>query len=162
MPEEGEDVTQEVTFSQGPYLAAAFLCETVLLEQDGRHSIIRIIDRVNRQSIGATPPEKMVPFDYSLDLYLSFKAGSARGPMMLRVRLEKPNGTSDQVLAREFYFEGDDERGVNLISHLRLGLGMTGLHWFDVVLDDKRVTRIPMRVAYSREIKQPPAPPPSA
>ena len=153
---QGEEVAQEVPFSQGPYLAAAFLCETVIQENDGRHSIIRIIDRVNRQSIGTNPPEEMEPFDYSLDLYLSFKAGSARGPMMLRVRLEKPNGASDQVFARELTFEGDDERGVNNVVHLRLGLGMTGLHWFDVILADQRVTRIPMRVAYSRDIRQPP------
>ena len=148
-------VTPEIPFSQGPYLAAAFLCETVLQEQDGRHSIIRISDRVNRQAIGSDPPETMEPFDYSLDLYLSFKAGAARGPMMLRVRLEKPDGASDQVFARELYFEGDDERGVNQVAHLRLGLGMTGLHWFDVILDDRRVTRIPLRVAYSREIRPP-------
>ena len=140
-------------FSQGPFLAAAFLCETVLQEQDGRHSIIRIIDRINRQAIGTDPPEDMLPFDYSLDLYLSFKAGSARGPMMLRVRLEKPDGSSSEVFARELYFEGDDERGVNNVAHLRLGIGLTGLHWFDVILADQRVTRVPLRVAYSREIR---------
>ena len=154
MPE-GEDMTQEVPFSQGPYLAAAFLCETVLQENDGRHSIIRIIDRINRQAIGTAPPEEMEPFDYSLDLYLSFKAGSARGPMMLRVRLEKPNGESGEVFARELYFEGDDERGINHTAHLRLGIGIAGLHWFDVYLADQRMTRIPLRVAYSREIRPP-------
>ena len=149
------DVIQETQFSQGPYLAAAFLCETVLQEQDGRNSIIRIIDRVNRQAIGTDPPEKMAPFDYSLDLYISFKRGSARGPMMMKVRLEKPDGTSDQIFARELTFEGDAERGVNHVAHLRLGLGMTGLYWFDVILEDRRVTRIPLRVAYSRDIRQP-------
>ena len=75
--------------------------------------------------------------------------------MMLRVRLEKPDGTSGQVFARELTFEGGDERGVNHVAHLRLGLGMTGVHWFDVILADQRVTRIPMRVAYSRDIRQP-------
>ena len=149
-------MTQEIPFSQGPYLAAAFLCETILQENDGRHSIIRIIDRINRQAIGTAPPKTMEPFDYSIDLYISFKRGSARGPMMMRVRLEKPDATSDQIFARELTFEGDAERGVNHVAHLRLGLGMTGLYWFDVILADQRVTRIPMRVAYSRDIRQPP------
>lgn len=148
-------VTPEIPFSQGPYLAAAFLCEAVLEERDGRNSIIRIIDRVNRQAVGTSPPEEMEPFNYAVDLYLSFKAGSARGPMMLAVRLEKPSGESSEVFARELYFEGDDERGVNHTAHLRLGIAMPGLHWFDIFLGGQRVTRVPMRVAYSREIRAP-------
>jgi len=154
-----EDVTQEAPFSQGPYLAAAFLCEAVLQENDGRHSIIRIIDRVNRQATGPSPPEEMPPFNYDVNLYLSFKAGSARGPMMLAVRLEKPSGESGEIFAREIDFRGDDERGVNHTAHLRLGIGMAGLHWFDILLGGHRVSRVPMRVAYLREIKEPPPTP---
>ena len=146
---------QEIAFSQGPYLAAAFLCEKVLEERDGVNSIIRIIDRVNRQATGTSPPEEMERFNYEVDFYLSFKAGSARGRMMLVVRLEKPCGDSGEIFAREIDFRGDDERGINHTAHLRLGIEVAGLHWFDIFLEGQRVTRVPMRVAYTREIRRP-------
>lgn len=151
-------VTPEIPFSQGPFLAAAFLCETVLQEQDGRNSVIRILDRVTRTVVGPEPPEAMEPFWYQLTLYLSFKSGSARGPMMLEVRLQKPSGGSPNPYAQELNFEGDDERGINVNGNLNIQFETPGLYWFDVYLDAQRVTRIPPRVIYSRGIRQTSAP----
>ena len=141
-------------FNQGPHLAAAFLCEKVLREADGVVSAIRIVDRVNHTVVGPNPPEEMEPFDYEFTLFISFKAGSARGPMALEIRAQKPSGTSSSPFRQTVNFEGDDERGVNVIGSLKLRLDMAGLHWFDVFLDGHRVTRIPLRVVYLPQITQ--------
>lgn len=56
----------------GPYLAAAFLCEKVLIEQDGVQSAIRIVDRFfqNVTSIGGQVPATMPPLAVSLQMLL--------------------------------------------------------------------------------------------
>jgi len=141
-------------FGQGPYLAAAFLCEKTLQEADGVISAIRIVDRVNHTVAGLNPPEEMEPFDYELTLFVAFKSGSARGPMLLEIRMEKPSGTSASPFRSTLNFEGDDERGVNVVAILKLRLDISGLHWIDVFLDRHRVTRIPLRVVYLPRITQ--------
>ena len=143
-------------FSQGPFLAAAFLCEKVLIEQDGVTSAIRIIDRVNHTVTGPEPPEVMEPFNHQLTLLVSFKAGSARGPMQLEIRMEKPSGTSPAPTRQTVNFEGDDERGVNVVANMGLRFDVPGLYWFDVFLDRHRVTRIPLRVVYLTQTTIPP------
>lgn len=151
---------RSIAFSQGPFLSAAFLCEKVLREADGVTSAIRIVDRINRGTIGPELKRDMDPFEYNLFLYLSLKSGSARGTMELVIRLEDPSATSKPVHTQTINFEGDDERGANIIADLRLRLSLQGLHWFDIFLDGVRITRIPLRVVYLPQIRQaPPGPP---
>ena len=141
-------------FSQGPFLAAAFLCEKVLTEADGVASAIRIVDRINRTVAGPDAPREMEPFDHELTLFLNMKSGAARGPMELIVRWQKPSGESPTPMNQTVNFEGDDERGVGVIANLKLRVDMPGLHWFDVFLDGHRVTRIPLRVVYLPQLTQ--------
>ena len=144
----------EAPFNRGPFLSAAFLCEKVLREQDGVSSAIRIIDRVNRQATGQEAPDTMEPFAYEINLYLAFKSGAARGPLPLEIRLDKPSGDSSEPFRQTLNFEGDDERGVNVITLLQMQIDLPGLYWFDVHLDGHRVTKIPMRVVYDPQVMQ--------
>jgi len=141
-------------FNQGPHLAAAFLCEKILKEADGVISAVRIVDRINHTAVGPNPPEEMQPFDHELTLYVSFKAGSARGPIPLEIRMQKPSGATASPFRSTLNFEGDDERGVNVVAIMKLHLETPGLHWFDVFLGGHRVTRIPLRVVYLPQITQ--------
>jgi len=139
---------QQIPFAQGPYLSAAFLCEKVLTETDSVKSAIRILDRVILTATGPTPPEQMEPFDYSLALFLKFKSGRARGPMHLEVRLERPDRTSPTPISQTIYFEGEDDRGIDIIGGVNIKIDSPGLHWFDVYLEGVRITRIPLRIVY--------------
>ena len=141
-------------FNQGPHLVAAFLCEKILQEADGVASAIRIVDRVNHIVGAPNPPQIMEPFEHELTLFVGFKSGSARGPMALELRAQKPSGESSSPFRQTVNFEGDDERGINVIGLLKLRLDIPGLHWFDVFLDGHRVTRIPLRVVYLPQITQ--------
>ena len=141
-------------FESGPYLSAAFLCEKVLTESDNVKSAIRIVDRVTHTVVRPDPPPTMEPFEHQLVLYLRFKSGSARGPMSLEVRFTKPSGESPTPLQQTINFEGEDDRGTDVVGNMNLKLDLAGLYWFDVYLDRERLTRIPLRIVYFPQIRQ--------
>ena len=142
----------QIAFRDGPYFQGAILCEKVLSEQDGVKSAIRIFDRHTRTVAGPTPPIEMEPFTIEASLLLRFKSGSARGPHQLRVVLEKPSGESAPIVNQAILFEGEDDRGTDVVGGLTLGLDLAGLYWFDIYLDDTRITRVPLRVVYLRNV----------
>lgn len=141
---------------QGPYLSAAFFCERVLIEQDGVKSAIRIIDRVTRTVVHPDPPTEMEPFDYALSMFIRFKSGRARGTQTLEIRGEKPSGESLPSRKISILFEGEDDRGVDSIGMISIKFDQAGLYWFDILLNDRRVTRIPFRVIYLPQVRQMP------
>ncbi len=133
---------------EGPFLSAAFLCEKVLQEVDGVKSAIRIVDRVTRTIQGQELPPEMPPFDWPGALFLRWKSGWARGTIPIRVVLVKPNLDSQELLNQPALFEGEEDRGVDWILNMRLQLEQVGIYWFDIYLEDHRVTRVPLRVIY--------------
>ena len=140
--------------TDGPYLSAAFLCEKVLIEQDGIKSAIRIIDRVTRTAAGPNPPTEMGAFDYGLTLLIKFKSGWARGAFELRIVLVKPSGDSPPAFQSTIHFEGEEDRGADIVSTVTITLDQTGIYWFEVYLSETFITRIPLRVIYVRQITQ--------
>lgn len=145
-------------FERGPYLAAAVLCERVLTEADQVNSLIRIVDRVIITGSGPEPPTDMPSMLHNLFLFVSFKSGSARGAKELMIRIQKPSGDSPAAQRVPVNFEGEDDRGTNLIAQMALQLDVVGLWWFDISLDDTPVTRLPLRVIYLRQTTPPPSP----
>ena len=133
----------------GPYLAAAFFCETVLKENTGVFSAIRILDRVTLQA-GRDAPEAMPTTLLTLNAMITFKSGQARGKHTIGIAVEKPSGSEKLALAKlPVLFEGND-RGHQWIVNLRFNVDQEGLYWFDVSVDDRLVTRMPLRVIYQR------------
>ena len=141
----------ERPFESGPFLQTACLCEKVLEEKDGVKSAIRIIDRLNHTVIAPAPPEEMEPFDYTMTLLVKLKAGAARGTFPLTIRLSKPSGESPPPITNDLYFEGEDDRGVDVAAMMTITFSQPGLYWFDISLADVRLTRIPFRLIYSRQ-----------
>ena len=125
-----QDPLPQIPFADGPHLQAAVLCEKVLVEQDGVKSAIRMFDRHTRTTAGPTPPMEMEPFTMDANLLLRFKSGSARGTYQLQVNLQKPSGESIQPVNGTVHFEGEDDRGTDVVANLVLELDMTGLYWF--------------------------------
>lgn len=138
-----------MTESSGPYLIAALLCEKVLQEKDETISVIRMIDRVVVTVNAFGSPEILPPTAVNISALISLKSGSAKGRGTIKVRVETPSGLKlpDQILP--VLFEGDD-RGVNLIVGLNMLIDQEGVFWFDVLLDEQRLTRIPLRILYQR------------
>jgi hypothetical protein len=146
------------SFASGPFIEAALLCEKILQEVDGAKSVIRIIDRVVRRIAGPTPPMEMEPFEYELFLFIRFKSGACRGPMQLEVKLIKPSGESPPPATHTLIFEGEDDRGVDVVMGMRIKFEQTGLYWFSIRLQEETITRIPLRIVYiPQTIQIPPA-----
>lgn len=135
--------------SSGPYLVAALLCEKVLQEKDETISIIRMIDRITLTISALGSPETIPSTTINLSALIALKSGSARGRGTVKLRVELPSGLKlpDQLLP--VLFEGDD-RGVNLIVAINMIIDQEGIYWFDVLLDERLLTRVPLRILYQR------------
>jgi hypothetical protein len=129
-----------------PYLAMAVFCEKVLRETDNVMSVIRVIDRFNLT--GGTA--EMTPTPLQFIVLISFKAGFLRGKQMLAIRPESPDKEPLPQISFPMLFEGDDDRGSALIAQMNFIATKEGLYWFDVHLNEERVTRMPLRVTYQQ------------
>ncbi len=136
-------------FRNGPFLQCAVLCERLLQERDGVKTAVRMIDRITHTVARPDAPSVMEPFAYEIWLLVRFKAGAARGTMPFQIRIEKPNGESSPSPQNNILFEGGDDRGVDIAMPINITFGLPGLYWIDVLLDNVRVTRAPLRVIYN-------------
>jgi hypothetical protein len=132
----------------GPHLAAALICETVLREQDGVMSLIRVIDRIT-----LTPdkdaPDEMPPLNIAVKAVVQLKSDRAKGKHTLSLRLQKPNGQYLETVNVPVFFEGED-RGYNVITDIKLTADFEGLYWIDVAIDGTVITRMPLRIVYAK------------
>lgn len=133
----------------GPYIQMAVICEKVLEEKDGVLSVIRVVDRFTISASGPTPPEEMPPGSMELTIVVTIKAGFARGRYNLRVVPKAPSGKQLTEFGTGILVEGDD-RGANVVLRVRMEFREEGLYWFDVLLQDQLITRIPLRLLYQR------------
>ena len=151
-------MTTSQRFEEGPYLSAALICEKVMEERDGVKSVIRIIDRVTRTAVGPHPPQEMEPFDYEMAMLIKFKSGRARGTYPLEIQLVKPSGESPTPVRQTILFEGEDDRGIDIVTNMRIRFDQTGIYWFNIILNSVRLTRIPFRVIYLPQVREMSAP----
>ena len=147
-------MTTELPFDRGPFLVCAITCEKVLEEKDGVKSAIRMIDRITRTVVGPSPPKEMEPFERELTLLIRLKSGSARGTYPLEIRLVKPSGESPPPLLQNVYFEGEEDRGLDIVANMRVKFDLTGVYWFHVYLDGVRLTQVPLRIIYMPQVRQ--------
>jgi len=134
---------------QGPYLKTAVFCEHVLREVDGVPSLVRIVDRIVHTRTGPDAPTEMPPIPYNLTAFLSLTSGEARGSHEVRIELEEPSGIRKPLTTGTVLFEGED-KGVNLVLNMAATFDHQGLYWFNVYLGDILLTKMPLRVIYSR------------
>jgi hypothetical protein len=151
-------VQATLPFERGPYLLAALICEKVLEEKDGVKSAIRIIDRITRTEVGPSPPREMEPFKQDLTLLVKLKSGEARGSYPLEIRLVKPSGESPTPLTQTIYFEGEEDRGIDVLANMKITFDLTGVYWFHIYLSEVRLTQIPLRIIYLPQVRQIPGP----
>jgi hypothetical protein len=132
----------------GPYVQTAVFCEQVLQEQDGVLSLIRIVDRITHSAVGPDIPEQMPQVPINLRAVITLKSGDSRGRHQVTIRPEAPSGQQLDPVTLPVLFEGED-RGVNLVVQLGLVVDQEGLYWFDVLLGNRILTRMPLRVVYA-------------
>ena len=138
----------EQNFELGPYLQAALICETVIEDKNGVLSAIKIIDRITRTAHGPDPPAVMDPFEYEFFILLVLKSGENPGVFRIKVQPIKPTNEAMPPVTYTMHLEAPADRGMNIIGRTRLRFDVPGLWWFDVLLNERRITRMPLRIIY--------------
>jgi hypothetical protein len=133
----------------GPFLQAAFFCEKVLQEKDGVMSAIRLVDRFTLSSSAEGAPDLMPSINIAISILVSFKSGDAKGKWELKVKPLTPSGKELPGFVGPVLFEGD-ERGASVVIQYGLTANEEGIYWFDVMLNNKLITKMPLRIIYEK------------
>jgi len=143
----------------GPYLQTALLCEKALQETDGVISLIRVVDRWTVSG----PTEDMPHTAIQATMVLMFKSGIHRGPGRLTITPRTPSDARLPAMELPVLFEGDEDRGINVVIPMAFPVQESGVYWFAVALDGQVVSHIPLRVIYHRvaPMQMPPNPAPN-
>jgi hypothetical protein len=129
-----------------PFVQIAAICGAPLQETNGSLSLIRITDRVSL--VGITDEMKPQPLQ-QFALVVILKSGAVKGKYHMKILPESPSGKRLGEVKMSVLFEGD-ERGVQTIMPLPLVADEEGLYWFDVLIEEELLTRIPLRVMYQK------------
>ena len=143
--------------AKSPYLNAAFFCEKALLEQDGVGSAIRIFDKLLvRKLSGNDEGADVVP----ITLMIILKSGDYRGKASITVIPYRPSGTERPALKLDVVFPDQPNSGANVVGTINLSPTEEGVYWFDVLLNDELITRVPLEIqlAPSQKPSLPPSP----
>lgn len=96
----------------------------------------------------------MPGFRFDADLVIIFASGDAIGERTVTVIAEAPNGERLPPVDQAIILRGEDYRST-IVSSLSLDITQVGVYWFEVQLDGRQVTRIPIRVGYERGPREP-------
>lgn len=157
-------MTVEVTDRGGPYVKAAFLCDTVIEGKDGVSSYIRVVDTLTVQTrliISREPQADVEESELPTELpdgstvhawlVLSFAGGGARRRSPLKLRMQTPDGlVRDMAEDLDVHFDGRLNSSVNLHVDLDMRVRQEGLYSILVHLDSDLITRVPFEVRYRR------------
>ncbi len=147
-------------FEDGPFVQAACFCEMVIEDKSGVLSLLRIIDTLWHTEAGPNPPEEMPAFPFQVKLVLMLKSGRVEGRHEVKIVPSLPNGETEGPQTYTVHFEGE-EKGQNLVVQFAYLFRYEGLYWFRVLLDNEKITAIPLRIRYRRIVAaNPPMAPP--
>jgi hypothetical protein len=94
--------------------------------------------------------EEMPPAILQFVVYISFKSGFLRGKQKIVLRPKSPTGKELPAMEFPVLFEGDDDRGPAFGFGVHWAVEEEGVYWWDVLVNDVLVTRMPLRVIYQR------------
>lgn len=137
-----------------PWVQIATICQSAIIEANTNSlSVIKVTDRIG--VAGFTPDMQPQPINVTLAILL--KSDQMNGQYLVKIRCTSPVGATTDGPEMPFLFEGND-RGVQVVFPLGFVATEQGLYWFDVLLEEEVLTRIPLRVMYQR-IQMPPGMP---
>ncbi len=132
--------------SMRPFVQVAAVCAMPLQERNGTLSLIKIMDRIPVQGI-ADEMQRQPLQNFALVVIL--KSGDMKGKFNLKIIPETPSGKRLQPTVLSVLFEGE-ERGVAAVMPVPLVAEEEGLYWFDVLIEEDLLTRIPLRIMYQK------------
>ncbi len=123
----------------GPWIQTAVLCEQVAGEASGKVTATDIVDGVAIE--GGS--------QLDLNLMIALVRGDWLGAINLRVIAYDPEG--NVIAAMDV--EGDPPSIPYALSRIIVPVeivpGAPGVYWFDLLIEDRTITRIPLRIDWS-------------
>jgi hypothetical protein len=140
--------------SGGPYVMIAALCETIIIGNDGRVSVINVIEQVGTVQRGPDVPDEMPAFAFPVPFLLDLVAGEAKGRFAVKLQPIDPAGM--ELQPAEYPVQFGEGTGYRVRSTLPLELAKEGRYWIDVILlrgrgndqAEELLTRLPLTVQY--------------
>ncbi len=127
-----------------PHVAIATICEKVLKEG----LIVTLVRVIDTYRISAEP-RTMPPGVLSFVIYVLLKSGDARGTRRIEIVGHSPSGERILAQSEKADFVGE-ENGVAIECPTKLTVKDTGLYWFDVNVNGRTLSRIPLRISYTQ------------
>ena len=144
-----------MTFSaSGPFLTAAFFCESVSTDEDGAITIHRLVDALEFAIPTEAPPDfpsAESPLIGERVFYLCFKTDSQEDRYHVKIVCEHPDRTESVVFDGPLEIE-PMHNGCSLALELTMAFDRPGKRWYRVELDGQMVTRVPLLVFFERQI----------
>lgn len=138
----------------GPFLAAAVLCTAISEDSDGIVSAHRIVDEIRVALPHDAPadfPSASKPFETSLFTLIIIRRGdAASGRHQLRLVAENPSGEVKEMLSRDIKMPKHPNGAAMARIRMSMRLHSAGVHWIDVELDGKRLTRMALNIVIQR------------
>jgi hypothetical protein len=130
----------------GPWVNMAVLCESAGIAPDGLPYIrgVTTIVGFSFEMVGDGEPD-IRQVAQPLTLLLSLVAGSARGEAMIRIDVDGPDGMSHLAAEARLPFN-HDRAGHWLPIEIPNPFWRTGDYWFNVSIEGRLLTRIPVEV----------------
>jgi hypothetical protein len=138
----------------GPYLLMAVMCQRADQDQYGSMNIINVLEQLVVGSDDPNAPVEFPGFRLEAQLVVSLASGDRRGDAVVTIEAEDPNMNRLEPVSQDVRFAGEDHR-VTVVSNVSLDVEHTGVYWFNVLLDDTFLTRIPLRIGYHRGHQEP-------
>jgi hypothetical protein len=134
-----------------PWVQVAAFCQNAIIEANtGSVSVIKITDSVGVAGMAT----EMIPQPLQLTMVIILKSDEMRGQYHVKIRCTSPLGQVTFGQEILFVFEGG-ARGVQTVVPTALIATEPGVYWFDVMIEEDVLTRVPLTVLYQR-IQQPP------
>jgi hypothetical protein len=133
----------------GPYIAVATICERVL-QEGNTPTLIRVIDTFSIE--GEAP--KMPPGLLQFVIFVMLKTGgSSTGKIKLGIVGHSPSGNEAVNETKDAPIAPGHAGGCSVQFEVKLLVSEPGEYWFDVLLNGTMISRIPMRIRYSKRKK---------
>lgn len=143
--------------AEKPRLAAAVLCERVLVEKDEVLSLVRLIDTFYVH-VPKQLPEHANPV-VQLTALLAFKRGdeSDTSTHQANLKIQGPTGpVRDLPVMLDFFFKPGEISSANLVLNINLGVKEFGRFRLDVFVDEEGpIAQIPFMLLEQTELKTP-------
>lgn len=126
----------------GPYVALAVFCTRIDRQTDGSTDVIGVVESLNLDSPFSPP---MTNNSLMMTAVVSVRGDTMRGAFPLAIRGHYPDGTPGTTLSQLVEFS-DAQPTATVALPIQIAIGDLGEYWFDVMLDQRLLTRVRLDV----------------